>query len=183
MNETIFPMQIVNISFHIVLAIPYHTGLSSVHSIGIFNNLGNTDNCHTGLLGDEEYAKSRGILLGLITSVDIVFKRHIMAFDPSINLSTGSLSPPKLAASGYSVYCVWVEIAPGNYQIMYRRSTDGGASFGSIMNTSNSAGTSYGSAVSASEKNVYVVWHDNSLGEYEIMFRRSTDGGLALVVV
>jgi pimeloyl-ACP methyl ester carboxylesterase len=36
----------------------------SVHSIGTFNNLGNTDNCHTDLLGDEEYAKSRGLLLG-----------------------------------------------------------------------------------------------------------------------
>jgi pimeloyl-ACP methyl ester carboxylesterase len=36
----------------------------SVHSIGTFNNLGNTDNCHTDLLGDEEYEKSRGLLLG-----------------------------------------------------------------------------------------------------------------------
>jgi pimeloyl-ACP methyl ester carboxylesterase len=39
--------------------------VSSVHLIGTFNNLGNTDNCHTDLLGDEEYAKSREILLGL----------------------------------------------------------------------------------------------------------------------
>jgi hypothetical protein len=108
---------------------------------------------------------------------DIVFKRHIMAFDPSINLSTGSSSPPKLAATGYNVYCVWAENAPRNYQIMYRRSTDGGASFGSTVNLSNSAVTSYGSAVSASEYNVYVVWHDNSSGEYDIMYRRSTDGG------
>jgi pimeloyl-ACP methyl ester carboxylesterase len=36
----------------------------SVHSIGTFNNLGNTDNCHTDLLGDEEYEKSKGLLLG-----------------------------------------------------------------------------------------------------------------------
>jgi hypothetical protein len=35
-----------------------------VHSIGTFNNLGNTDNCRTDLLGDEEYEKSRGLLLG-----------------------------------------------------------------------------------------------------------------------
>jgi pimeloyl-ACP methyl ester carboxylesterase len=39
--------------------------LSSVQLVGAFNNLGNTDNCHTDLLGDEEYAKSKGILLGL----------------------------------------------------------------------------------------------------------------------
>lgn len=39
--------------------------LSSVQSVGAFNNLDNTDNCHTDLLGDEEYAISRGILLGL----------------------------------------------------------------------------------------------------------------------
>lgn len=39
--------------------------VSNVHLIGTFNILGNTNNCHTDLFVDEEYAKSRGILLGL----------------------------------------------------------------------------------------------------------------------
>lgn len=113
-----------------------------------------------------------------LDSRNILFKRHTITFDPPINLRniTGSLGLPKLAAAGYNVYCVWAETTPFNYQIMYRRSTDGGASFGDIVNLSNTAGNSYGTDVAASENNVYVVWYDNSSGEYEIMYRRSTDG-------
>jgi pimeloyl-ACP methyl ester carboxylesterase len=39
--------------------------LSSVQSIRAFNNLENSDNCHTDLLGNEEYMILREILLGL----------------------------------------------------------------------------------------------------------------------
>ena len=38
--------------------------LSSALSTGAFNNLGNTDNCHTDLLGSEEYSQARKILNG-----------------------------------------------------------------------------------------------------------------------
>ena len=56
-------------------------------------------------------------------------------------------------------------------------STDGGANFGGTVNLSNTTGSSSSPAVAVSVQNVYVVWIDNSLGNFDILFRKSTDGG------
>jgi hypothetical protein len=65
---------------------------------------------------------------------DILFKRNAISFDPSINLSntTGKSLRPALAVSYNDVYVVWSDDTTGtrNFEILYRRSTDGGASFG-----------------------------------------------------
>lgn len=60
---------------------------------------------------------------------------------------------------------------------MYKRSTDGGANFGSTENLSNNAGFSAAPAVAASGNNVYVVWHDDTPGNFEILYKKSTEGG------
>jgi hypothetical protein len=89
-------------------------------------------------------------------------------------------SAPAVAASGNNVYVVWHGPFLGGQSsdIHYRRSTDGGASFGDTMNLSNTAGVDSSSpAVAASGNSVYVVWADNSLGHWDILYRRSTDGG------
>jgi hypothetical protein len=95
-------------------------------------------------------------------------------------VSVGSSSPvrPAVAVSGNNVYVVWEDnSSPGNSDILYRRSTNGGASFGATINLSNSAGLSPFSSIAASGNNVYVVWRDDVSGSTEILYRRSTDGG------
>ena len=57
------------------------------------------------------------------------------------------------------------------------KSTDGGNSFGKILNISSNLGFSDSPSISAYNSNVYVVWDDNSSGNYEIYFANSTDGG------
>jgi hypothetical protein len=59
---------------------------------------------------------------------------------------------------------------------LYRRSTNGGASFGSTVNLSNSRLVQF-PAVAASGNNVYVVWYDDTPGNIDIFYRRSTNGG------
>jgi hypothetical protein len=111
---------------------------------------------------------------------DIMFKRNVISFDPTINLSntTGRSSSPAVSASGNNVYVVWDDDTSGNYEILYRKSADGGASFGGTVNLSNTSGYSASPAVSASgSQNVYVVWMDHSLGNFDILFRGSTDDG------
>jgi hypothetical protein len=54
-------------------------------------------------------------------------------------------------------------------------STDGGASFGSIVNLSNNGGSSFQPAITASINNVYVAWFDNTPGDSEIFYKKSTD--------
>lgn len=63
------------------------------------------------------------------------------------------------------------------YDVSFRTSTDGGATFGSTTNLSNNAGNSAFPAIAASGNNVYVVWHDDTLGNNEILYKKSTDGG------
>src|SRR5918995_553711 len=111
---------------------------------------------------------------------DIMFKRNAISFDPTINLSNtaGRSLEPSVAASENNVHVVWTDDIQGNREILYRRSTDGGASFGGTVNLSNTAGFSASPAVAVSGfQNVYVVWMDHSLGNFDILFRGSTDDG------
>ena len=71
----------------------------------------------------------------------------------------------------------WEDNSTGNYEIYFVKSTDGGNSFGKIMNISSNLGVSDSPSISAYNGNVYVVWHDNGTGHYEIYFAKSTDGG------
>jgi len=66
------------------------------------------------------------------------------SFGSTINPSFNALSSlePAIATSWDNVYVMWVDAIAGNYDILYRRSTDGGASFGSTVNLSNNAGDS-----------------------------------------
>jgi hypothetical protein len=54
-----------------------------------------------------------------------------------------------VATSGNNVYVVWSDDTPGNNEILYKRSTDGGANLGSAVNLSNNAGSSSSLAVAA----------------------------------
>ena len=84
---------------------------------------------------------------------------------------------PAIAVSGNNVHIVWHDTTPGNSDILYRRSTDGGATFGSTINLSNNAGNSCYPAIAVSGNNVHVVWEDDTPGNIDILYKRSTDGG------
>jgi hypothetical protein len=101
-------------------------------------------------------------------------------FGDTINLSNnvGVSANPAIAISGNNVYVIWQDDTPGDGDILYRRSTDGGANFDATINLSNNAGFSAAPAVAASANNVYVVWHDNNdTPVNEILYTRSTDDG------
>src|SRR5215213_2268413 len=121
------------------------------------------------------------------SSSDILYKKSTnggTSFGDTKNLSNtaGSSREQAVAVSGNNVYVVWREresTTPGNQEILYRRSTNAGANFGSAVNLSNSTGLSQLPAITASGNNVYVVWQDDSLvsGIPDILYRRSTNGG------
>jgi hypothetical protein len=78
------------------------------------------------------------------------------------NLSNngGSSSNPEIAASGSSVYVTWTDNTPGNVEVFFAASTNAGSSFGSTVNLSNTAGTSYRAQIAASGDKVYVTRRD-----------------------
>jgi len=87
---------------------------------------------------------------------------------------------PRILLSGFNIYVIWVDFVTGNDDIYFKRSTDGGASFGNIINLSNDLGDSYNFKVSLSGDYMYIVWQDETLGvngTADIFFKRSTDSG------
>ena len=111
---------------------------------------------------------------------DILYRRNGGDFDAStINLSgtpTNSFRPA-IAASDNSVHIVFEDDSSGNLDIFYRKSTDGGASYDLDINLSNNEGSSFEPSIAISEESVYVVWYDDTSGNYEILYRKSVDGG------
>jgi hypothetical protein len=96
----------------------------------------------------------------------------------NISENTGDSFAPRISSEGNNVYVVWQDDTPGNVDIIFARSTDGGQTF-SIPpdNLSENAGGSFGPQISTEGNKVYVVWWDTTIGNRDILFARSTDGG------
>ena len=101
-------------------------------------------------------------------------------FDSIVNLSNsdGNSGEISIATSGDNVYVAWGEFTGDSIEIQYRLSADNGATFGAAVNLSNNDGESYYPRIALLNDNVYVVWNDNSFGNFEIFYRKSIDKGI-----
>jgi hypothetical protein len=75
------------------------------------------------------------------------------------------------------VHVVWQGEVSGNIEILYRRSLDGGATFGPTINVSNTPGGSFTPKIAVLDNFVHVVWRDTTPGNDEILYTRSVNGG------
>lgn len=104
-------------------------------------------------------------------------------WDPIVRLSNNaalSYTTPNvnsIASSGSSIHVIWQDNRGGNWEIYYRRSTNGGTTWENERRFTNNTGASYDPSISVSGSNVHVVWYDNHQGVPDIYYRRSTDGG------
>jgi hypothetical protein len=65
----------------------------------------------------------------------------------------------------------------GNYEIIYKLSTDGGASWATERLLTNDPNVSWHPSIFVSASNIHVVWQDNRDGNREIYYKRSTNRG------
>jgi hypothetical protein len=115
---------------------------------------------------------------------EIYYKRSV---DGGVNWGTDTRltnnpSPsgyPTVAVSGQVVYVVWEDDRDGNYEIYYKRSTNGGVSWGGDTRLTNNTATSERPSASVSDSVVHVVWLDQRDGNLEIYYKRSTDEGVS----
>ncbi|MFA5011669.1 MAG: exo-alpha-sialidase [Ignavibacteria bacterium] len=84
---------------------------------------------------------------------------------------------PSIAVSGSLVHVVWEDICDGNWEIYYKRSTDGGINWGADTRLTNNNAGSYIPSITVSGKLINVVWYDWRDDNNEIYYKRSTDGG------
>jgi len=102
--------------------------------------------------------------------------------DPGTSSTTAYSNARCIASSGDTVHVVWSENRDGgNYEIYYKRSVDGGLTWGPDTRISNNIYFSSNPSISLSGSVVHVVWEDNRDGitaqNYQIYYNRSSDGG------
>jgi len=85
---------------------------------------------------------------------------------------------PSVSVSGSAVHVLWHDRRDGNDEIYYKRSTDGGLSWGTDTRLTNEPAISRNPSVSVSGSVAHVVWFDErDGGNREIYYKRSTDAG------
>ena len=96
----------------------------------------------------------------------------------SLGHDVGDLASARMAAVGNNnLYVTWNDYLAGKHDILLAKSTDGGNSFGKTINVSHNRGFSLAPVVAASplsKNDLYIAWDDNSTGNYEIYFAKST---------
>jgi hypothetical protein len=90
----------------------------------------------------------------------------------------GASTNPSVAtsANGETVHVTWQD-TPGNGDIFYTRSTNGGETVETSRNLSNTPGRSDDHQLLTEGSNVYVVWVDYTTGNGDIYFRKSNNNG------
>jgi hypothetical protein len=95
--------------------------------------------------------------------------------------TAGSSEVPDLAVdSSGAIHVAWQDDTPGNDEIFYKKSTDGGASWTSVKRLTWTSGASWRPDIAIGQgQAISAIWGDDTTAqyEYEIYYKRSTDGG------
>jgi len=98
--------------------------------------------------------------------------------------SKRSNTPAIAIDSQGTIHVVWQDDAPEDVTgIYYKRSTDGGTTWSTMKRLTwswTTGGWSYNPVIAVDSSNiVHVVWNDDASGQYELYYKRSSDGGLS----
>ncbi len=95
----------------------------------------------------------------------------------NISYNNASSVDPQLATDANNIYIVWSDDGLGNADILFTKSTDGGKTFSKPVNLSNNIRGSFDPALAISKNDIFVAWDDDSPGNVDILFTKSTDRG------
>ncbi|MGC2685264.1 MAG: sialidase family protein, partial [Candidatus Nitrosopolaris sp.] len=154
-------------------------------TINVSNNPGYSSEPEMAISGSNVYVVWRDDTPG---NEEIFFKRSMnngASFGTVVYLSDNSTKPinsvrPQIAANGNNVYVVWSKgnFDQGRTNVLFKRSTNNGASFGSTLNISNTPTTlSTLQKICVLGNKVYAVWAEGLFNKRQIFFKRSIDGG------
>jgi hypothetical protein len=119
------------------------------------------------------------VLLALTMAT--VAARAQMVFSTPQNVSnSGNTGSQQIAidANG-DINTVWLDNTVGSYAVLFSRSSNGGMSFSIPINVSNHPGSNATSPQIGLDPggNIYIIWNDNSSGNYASFFSRSINAG------
>jgi hypothetical protein len=92
--------------------------------------------------------------------------------------TSGSSAFPAIATdTSDNIHIVWFDDTPGNREIFYKMSTNGGSDWTTKRLTWNSSFSSSPAIATDSSDNIHIVWWDLATGDYQVFYKKSTDGG------
>lgn len=114
------------------------------------------------------------VLFARSTDLGLSFNEPI-----DVSRSAGAGFDPEIAIdSNDAINVAWQDTAPGPSAIMFSRSTDGGNTFSEPMQISTGTGNATEAAITTDGAGrISVVWVEDSTGNAEAYYARSTDGG------
>ena len=154
------------VSWETDIRLSYFTGSSTNPSIAVSGSL-----VHT-VWADYRFS-GPGIYYIHSTNIGVYWGTEVR-----LTNSSGISKNPSISASGAFVHTVWDDNRDGNSEIYYKHSTDGGINWGADIRLSNDPSYSEIPSIAVSDSNVHVVWYDYRNGNYDIYYKRSTDGGI-----
>ena len=119
-----------------------------------------------------------GVIIGitLVTALGVI--THTEASKGEFLDPTTQERKAPAVISGDNVYITWWSNRTGNDEVLFRASTDGGATFSDIINLSNTTGAeSLDAEIAAEGGNVIVTWWERNQTANEPVARVSTDNG------
>jgi hypothetical protein len=93
--------------------------------------------------------------------------------------TSGASSSPEIAVdSSSNLHVVWYDGTAGNSEVYYTQSTDKGMTWTVAKRlTWTSGGSEFPAIAVDSSDNLHLAWQDNTPGNSEIYYKKSTDGG------
>jgi len=100
-------------------------------------------------------------------------------FSQAINMSNNSefADNARVSAFGNNEYILWMQGKFNEGEILFKKSSDGGATFGQTIRLSDSNNTSSNPLLLTSDGNVYTVWTSNETNKANVYSRTSLDDG------
>jgi len=116
---------------------------------------------------------------------DIYYKRSLdggatWSTGKKLAWTSGNCRNPAMAIdSSDTIHIVYYDDTPGNLELYYTRSEDGGATWSAAQRITWASGDSYNPAIAIdSGDTIHVVWHDFRSGDPKVYYMKSADGGM-----
>ncbi len=123
-------------------------------------------------------------ILALILFTNLYPAALTAQWAPAVNLSPHAMSAALnedmsqcMAVSRDTVHVIWSDRRTLGSAIFYKRSVDGGTTWTTETNITDTMGTATLPSIAISQGAVHVVWIDSSLGHPASFYKRSLDGG------
>lgn len=113
---------------------------------------------------------------------EIYYKRStdngsIWSQDTRFTSSTLNSDFPSLETNGSSVFLIWQDFEPGNWEIFFKSSSDYGTNWSSGSRLTFDSAYSVNPSLSVSGTNLHVVWNDFRDNNDEIYYKNSLNNG------